>query len=94
MVYSWNAGKNVELSQDSNRNISFEQIIEQIGKGYLLDVIKHPNEEKYPNQKMFIVEFNNYAYLVPFIESKESVFLKTIIPNRKATKKYLELKKS
>ncbi len=94
MVYSWNAGKNVELSQDSNRNISFEQIIEKIGKGCLLDVIKHPNEEKYPNQKMFIVEFNNYAYLVPFVESKESVFLKTIIPNRKATKKYLKLKES
>lgn len=90
--FSWNTYKNTELVQ--KRNISFEQIVEQIKQGYLLDVMKHPNKEKYPHQKMFIVEFNDYVYQVPFVESKEDVFLKTIIPNRKATKKYLSLKKS
>jgi len=55
----------------------------------LLDVIKHPNKDKYPNQKIFIVEINDYAYMIPYVESEEEVFLKTIIPSRKATKKYL-----
>ncbi len=90
--FSWDIDKNIKLVQE--RNISFEQIIEQIKQGYLLDVMEHPNKEKYPHQKIFIVEFNDYVYQVPFVESKEDVFLKTIIPNRKATKKYLNLKKS
>jgi len=41
-------------------------------------------------QKMFIVEINNYAYLVPFVENEKEIFLKTIIPSRKATKEYLK----
>ena len=88
--FSWNTYKNTELVQ--KRNISFEQIVEQIEQGYLLDITA--NTAKYPHQKVFIVEFNNYVYLVPFVESKEEVFLKTIIPSRKATKKYLSIKKS
>jgi len=54
----------------------------------LLDVIRHPNREKYPHQRMFIIGINQYAYLVPFIELENEIFLKTIIPSRKATKKY------
>jgi hypothetical protein len=64
-------------------------ILFQIENGFLLDIIKHPNEEKYPNQSIFIVEFENYVYLVPFIENKDEIFLKTIIPSRKATRNYL-----
>jgi len=44
---------------------------------------------KYVGQKIFVININNYAYLVPFVEDEEKVFLKTIIPSRKATKKYL-----
>ena len=55
----------------------------------LLDTIEHPNADKYSNQKIFIVNIENYIYLVPFVESEESIFLKTIIPSRKMTKKYL-----
>ncbi|MBA1446697.1 MAG: hypothetical protein FE835_17700 [Gammaproteobacteria bacterium] len=56
-----------------------------------MDVIKHPNPLRYPNQKMFIVNIENYAYLVPFVENETEIFLKTIIPSRKATRKYLEV---
>jgi hypothetical protein len=54
-----------------------------------LDIIEHPNQEKYKGQRIFIVNINNYACLVPFVESEREIFLKTIIPSRKATKKYL-----
>jgi len=53
-------------------------------------ILKHKNQVRYPGQKIYIVEINNYAYLVPFIETEREIFLKTIIPSRKATKKYLE----
>ncbi|HEX2962400.1 MAG TPA: hypothetical protein VHO43_11450 [Ignavibacteriales bacterium] len=86
--FSWNEEKNEWLKDE--RKISFEIIISQIEMGYLLDIIEHPNKEKYDYQKIFVVEYESYAYLVQFVEDSEKVFLKTIIPSRKATKKYLE----
>ena len=68
--------------------MSFELILFQIENGFLLDIIQHPNKDKYPNQSIFIVEIENYAYLVPFIEVKGDIFLKTIIPSRKATRDF------
>jgi hypothetical protein len=69
--------------------VSFELILFQIENGFLLDITQYPNKDKYPNQYIFIVELENYAYLVPFIEVKGDIFLKTIIPSRKATRDYL-----
>jgi uncharacterized DUF497 family protein len=86
--YDWDEEKNEILKRQ--RNVSFEIIVIQIERGKLLDVLEHPNKEKYKNQRIFVVEYENYVYLVPFIEEEEKIFLKTIIPNRKATKKYLE----
>jgi hypothetical protein len=60
-----------------------------IGADGLLDVIRHPNTEKYPNQRIFVVKVKDYAYLVPFVEEADGYFLKTIIPSRKATRDYL-----
>jgi hypothetical protein len=57
--------------------------------GALLDVVSHPNSLKYPNQRIFIVRIRNYVYLVPFVKTENELFLKTIIPSRAATKKYL-----
>ena len=85
--YDWNSGKNEQLKKE--RNISFERITAQIENGHLLDLVDHPNKQKYPNQRMYIVEYKNYAYLVPFIEMGNKIFLKTIYPSRKATEKYL-----
>lgn len=71
------------------RDVSFEEVLIAIDEGGLLDIIDHPPKTRYPSQKIFVVNINNYAYLVPFVEDEEKVFLKTIIPSRKATKKYL-----
>ena len=85
--FSWNIDKNKQLQEE--RNISFEEVVFYIEKGLLLDIVEHPNQEKYSGQKIFIININEYAYLVPFVESDKEVFLKTVIPSRKATKKYL-----
>ena len=86
--FVWNSEKNTQLIRE--RGISFERVIFHIERDEILDVIKHPNLSKYPNQRMFILDIGNYAYLVPFVETKTEIFLKTIIPSRKATRKYLE----
>ena len=88
--FAWDSEKNLELIE--KRIISFERVVSHIEKQGYLDIINYPNADKYPNQKMFILNIENYAYLVPFVESEEKLFLKTIIPSRKATKKYIEEK--
>lgn len=80
--------KNLLLKE--TRGISFEEIEVAIEEGNLLDVIMHPNIKRYPNQKMYVVKINNYIYLVPFVRQGDTVFLKTIFPSRKLTKKYLK----
>jgi uncharacterized DUF497 family protein len=85
--FSWNTDKNKQLKDE--RNITFEEVVFYIEKGWLLDIVEHPNQDKYSGQRVFIVNINNYAYLIPFVETEQEVFLKTIIPSRKATKKYL-----
>ena len=71
-----------------SRDISFEDIILALENGNLLDDIEHPNKEKYPGQNIFIilVHIKEYVYLVPYVEDKTSIFLKTIIPSRKMKK--------
>lgn len=86
--FSWSEEKNELLK--SERQVSFEDIVFYIEKGFLLDVLEHPNQEKYKGQKIFAVQIDEYVYLVPFIENEHEIFLKTIIPSRKATKKYLK----
>jgi uncharacterized DUF497 family protein len=84
---AWNLEKNEQLKAE--RHISFEDIVVQLSHGNVLDVLEHPNQERYPGQRIFIVEINNYACLVPFVENEAELFLKTIIPSRKATRDYL-----
>ncbi|MBT3321690.1 MAG: toxin [Anaerolineae bacterium] len=88
--FSWNTEKNKELQKE--RDISFEKVVFYIKKGLILDIIEHPNQEMYSGQKIFILNIDGYAYLLPFVENEKEVFLKTIIPSRKATKKYLGTK--
>jgi len=85
--FEWNSEKNTQLKAE--RDVCFEDIVVAVGEGKLLDVVEHPNTKKYPGQKMFIVELNGYAFLVPFVEDENVIFLKTIIPSRKATRDYL-----
>lgn len=86
--FSWNTAKNKLLKEE--RQISLEEVVFYIEMGFLLDVLEHPNQEKYKGQKIFVVQVDDYVYLVPFLEDEQEVFLKTIIPSRKATRKYLK----
>ncbi|HHJ39271.1 MAG: toxin [Methylothermaceae bacteria B42] len=84
---NWNTDKNWQLIEE--RGISFEDVVFYLQQGALMDDIKHPNEEKYPNQRIFVIDIDGYIYLVPYVENTEEIFLKTIIPSRKATRQYL-----
>ena len=84
---NWNTEKNIRLKAE--RGVSFEEVVSAMSNGGLLIVLDHPNTDKYPNQRMFVVRIRGYAYLVPFVETKQEIFLKTIIPSRKATQIYL-----
>ncbi len=84
---SWNNGKNAKLKRE--RGIGFEDALFQINSGEVLDIVDHSNKRKYPNQRVFILEINEYVYYVPFVEDENEVFLITIIPSRKLKKEYL-----
>jgi|AntRauTorckE6833_2_1112554.scaffolds.fasta_scaffold00344_8 uncharacterized DUF497 family protein len=86
--FDWNEAKNKKLKDE--RGVSFEEVVLAISNNSLLDILEHPNEKKYPDQKIFVIELLGYAYYVPFVESDETYFLKTIYPSRIATKKYLD----
>jgi hypothetical protein len=85
--YVWNDEKNKLLQNE--RGISFEDIVDAISNGELLDSIKNPSSEKYSNQSVFIVNVNGYVYCVPYVEDESNIFLKTIFPSRKMKKRYL-----
>ena len=84
----WNAVKNQALQ--SERDVSFEEVLACVENGGLLATLEHPNTERYKNQKLWVVRMRAYAYLVPFIETDSEIFLKTIIPSRKASKQFLQ----
>jgi uncharacterized DUF497 family protein len=84
--FDWDDAKNAKLRRQ--RGVGFEEVVFHIERGDLLDVLDHPNPERYTGQRIFVVRRDDYVYLVPFVEDDETVFLKTIIPSRKATKQY------
>ena len=86
--FKFDLQKNAWLKE--KRDICFEEIIEAIEQGFLLDVGPHPNQERYPNQELYIVKLKNYIYMVPFIDNGQTIFLKTIILSRKAYKRYFK----
>ena len=86
--FRWNAEKNELLKL--SRGVSFESVVVAVESDGLLDIVEHPNKAKYPHQRVLVVSFNGYVYLVPFIEEADCFFLKTVIPSRKATRDYLQ----
>lgn len=86
-VIRWDPEKNEWLK--ANRGVGFEWALVKIVAGEVLDIATHPNKLKYSHQRIFILEFNGYTYLVPFVETEEEIFLKIIIPSRQATKRFL-----
>lgn len=85
--FDWDPEKNQQLIEE--RGVSFEEVIFHLQSDGLFDDIAHPNQKDHSHQRVFIVAIESYAYLVPYVESDEYIFLKTIIPSRKATKQYL-----
>ena len=78
------------MSLKSERGVSFEEVLVSMSTDGLLDVVEHPNKERYPNQRIFVIRIRGYAYVVPFVETEQEIFLKTIIPSRAATKRYIK----
>ena len=86
MNFKWNIEKNKLLKEE--RGVCFEDVVSQIQEGTVVDIVKHPNADKYPHQKMYIVCLQNYVHLVPYVKENNEIFLKTIIPSRKMYKMY------
>lgn len=82
----WNAEKNETLRRQCG--VTFEEVVHHIENDRFLDRRHHPNQERYPHQKVFVVDLGRYVYLVPFVEKDDEIFLTTIIPSRKAKKEY------
>ena len=88
VTFDWSDEKNAELKIE--RNISFEEIVVCINENRIVDVLKHPDRDKYPDQRIYVIWYRNYAYAVPFVrdEKREVIFLKTIYPSRLYTRRY------
>ena len=84
---NWNSTKNQQLITE--RGVSFEDVVFCIQHGLLLDDVEHPNSDRYPGQRIFVVNIDDYVYVVPYVENRKEIFLKTVIPSRRATKQYL-----
>lgn len=85
-LINWNTQKSLKLKE--SRGVCFEDVICHIENGDILHDYEHPNQERYAGQRIMVIGINNYAYLVPYVENEEEIFLKTIIPSRKATQIY------
>jgi hypothetical protein len=84
---NWSTEKSLVLK--ASRGICFEDMVFYIERGDILDDYQHPNQKAYPGQRIMVISVAKYAYLVPYVENEEELFLKTIIPSRKATQRYL-----
>lgn len=85
--FDWSDAKNEKLKDE--RGIGFEEIVFLIERGDLLDILEHRRPDRYAGQCIFVVRREHYVYLVPFVEDDKTIFLKTIIPSRQATRQYL-----
>jgi uncharacterized DUF497 family protein len=85
----WSKKKNLNLIRV--RGVRFEEVAEIILNNKIIDSVDHPNTQRYPNQKIMYVKINNYIYYVPYVEDENKIFLKTIIPSRKANKIYKKI---
>ena len=84
MKFEWNPAKNETLKKE--RNISFEKVIFHLSQGDVWKTTDHPDQVKFPGQRLYFVVIENYVYIVPHVLGDKTIFLITIIPSRKATK--------
>ncbi len=81
--FNWNTEKNEILKRE--RGLSFEEIVYLIESGKILSVEENPTR---PDQKIYILEIENYTVVVPFVETGDEIFLKTAFPSRKYSKRF------
>ena len=87
LAFNWNPEKNQQLI--NQRGVSFSDVVESINRDGLVDTYVHPNQRRYPDQSVYVVDIHGYLYLVPYVEQDERTrFLKTIIPNQRAMRRY------
>ncbi len=86
MNFNWDREKNKTLRRE--RNVCFEDVVALIEEGKVLEIIRHPNTERYPHQKIYLVLLNGYVHMVPYVRTENEIFLKTIIPSRKMHRLY------
>ena len=84
--FAWSPEKKAQLISD--RELCFEAVVVAIEAGELLDVLEHPKQDRYPGQRILVVRIDGYVHLVPYVEAADHLFLKTIIPSRKAQRDY------
>jgi len=89
--FRWDSEKNELLKK--NRGVCFEQIVILMEREEILETVENPKQDKYSGQKIAIVQIDDYAYLVPYVQENDEIFLKTIIPNRKAANNHVRSKK-
>ena len=80
---NWNSEKNKILKRE--RGISFEEIAYLIESEQIIGIEENPGR---PNQKIYVLAIENYAFIVPFVENDKEIFLKTAFPSRKYTRQY------
>ena len=91
--FDWSKDKGQQLFEQ--RGVSFESVVSAIEQGGLVNVLEHPNQDRYPGQLVYVVEIDDYLHLVPFVTQPDGTrFLKTIIPSRKATRDYRRRRQS
>lgn len=86
MIFRWSDEKNELLKNE--RDVCFEDVVTLINEDKILDIIAHPNREKYPNQNIYILRMQGYVHMVPYVKKGDEIWLKTIIPSRKLNKFY------
>jgi hypothetical protein len=87
-VFDWSDEKDAKLRDE--RGVGFQDAVFHIEQGDVQAIAAHPNQDKYPDQMIMYVRIGDYVYLVPYVEAGEKTFLKTIIPSRKATRRFLQ----
>ncbi len=80
-LVEWNIEKAQILSE--TRGLEFERVSIMIEEGLYIDIRQIPSR---PDQRMFILDYDDYIVCVPFVESDDKIFLKTAYRNRKTNK--------
>lgn len=77
----WSQLKSERLKK--TRGVSFGEIV----SAELIGIKAHP---KRPDQNIMLFKLKGYIWIVPYVEEKDYIFLKTLYPSRKYTKFYIK----